>query len=121
MIIYLENVSPKNHFLTEFKGHNSDNDLWILSLIEFDLYFMIIYLCMKYESNAPMISTDITLKLFFVCTGKVRLYPTHPIKNGTGITNLHVALMLPTKFRFYPPYGSRGDIGGHFWYQNGTI
>ena len=33
------------------KGHNSHNKGRILPLIELDLYFMIIYLCIKYESN----------------------------------------------------------------------
>ena len=31
---------------------------------------MIIYLCMKYESNTPMYSKDIAWKPFFVCTGQ---------------------------------------------------
>ena len=29
------------------KVHNSDNNRWILSIIKLDLYFMIIYLCIK--------------------------------------------------------------------------
>ena len=37
-----------------------------LSIIELDLYFMIINLCMKYESNTPMYSKDITQKPFFI-------------------------------------------------------
>ena len=41
-------------FLTEIKGHNSHNNWRILSVIELGLYFMIIYLCMKFESNTPM-------------------------------------------------------------------
>ena len=44
----------------------SDNNRWILSLIELDLYFMIVYLCMKYESNTPMVSKDIAQKPFFL-------------------------------------------------------
>ena len=31
-------------------------------MIELDLYFMTIYLCMKYESNTPMYSKDIARK-----------------------------------------------------------
>ena len=46
-------------FHTEIKGHNSDNNRWILSVIELDLYFMIINLCMKYESNTLLFSKDI--------------------------------------------------------------
>ena len=57
-------------FHSEIKGHSSDNNWWILSIIERDLYFMIIYLCMKYESNTPMISKDIARKPFFVRTGR---------------------------------------------------
>ena len=47
---------PETIFRTEIKGHNSDNNLWILPLIELGLYFMILYLCMKNESNAQNIS-----------------------------------------------------------------
>ena len=36
---------------SEIKGHNSVNNEWILSLIKLDLHFMIINLCMKYNSN----------------------------------------------------------------------
>ena len=46
----IQRISPGNHFSYEIKGHNSDN-WWILPVIELDLYFMIIHLCMKYESN----------------------------------------------------------------------
>ena len=59
---------PETIFHSEIKGHNSDNNWWILSIIELDLYFMIIYLCMKYESNTPMYSKDIAWKPFFVRT-----------------------------------------------------
>ena len=43
-----------NRALSLTKGHNSNNNWWILSVIKLELYFMIIYLCMKYESNTPM-------------------------------------------------------------------
>ena len=33
---------PETIFRTEIKGHNSDNNLWILPLIELGLYFMIL-------------------------------------------------------------------------------
>ena len=36
---------------SEIKCHNVVNNLKILSLIKFYLYFTIIYLCLKYESN----------------------------------------------------------------------
>ena len=59
----------------EIKGHNYDNNQWILSLIKLDLHFMIIYLCIKYESNTGMYSKDIARKTFFVPTGRdVRTY-----------------------------------------------
>ena len=78
MIIYLcmkyESNSPmyskdnarKPFFYTEVKGNNSDNNWWILPIIELDLYFMIIYLYMKYESNTSMYSKDIARKPFFI-------------------------------------------------------
>ena len=91
---------PKTIFYSEIKGHNSDNNRCILSVIDLDLYFMIIYLCMNYQSNTPMFSKDIAWKPFFVCTGQdvrdVRMYvrtdkgdaicpPPPPIINGGGI------------------------------------
>ena len=38
------------------RGHNSHNNLWILPLFKLGLYFMIIYLCIKYESNIVIFS-----------------------------------------------------------------
>ena len=72
----IQKISSGNRFSFEIKGHNSDENRWILSVIELDLYFMIIYLCMKYESNTPMYSKDIARKPFFVRTGRtyVRSY-----------------------------------------------
>ena len=67
-----------------------------MSIIELDLYFIIIYLCMKYESNTPMFSKDIARKPFsyvrdgrtYVCT-YVRTDKSDaicpPIINGGGI------------------------------------
>ena len=68
--IVVKRCRPETIFLTEIKGHNSDNNRWILSVIKPDLYFMIIYLCMKYESNTLMYSQDIARKPFFVRTGQ---------------------------------------------------
>ena len=93
----IQKISPETIFHSEIKGHNSDNNWCILSVIELDLYFMIIYLCMKYESNTPMSAKDIARKAFFVRTGRtyvctyvgtrVMLYPPPPIINGGGIKN----------------------------------
>ena len=55
-----------NRALSLTKGHNSNINQWILSVIELDLYFMITYLCMKYESIIPMYSKDIAQKPFFI-------------------------------------------------------
>ena len=55
-----------NRALSLTKGHNSNNNWWILSINELDLYFMITYLCMKYESNTPTYSKDIARKPFFI-------------------------------------------------------
>ena len=60
-----QNISHRHHFYTEMKGHNSDNNQCILSIIDLELYFMIIYLCMKYESNTSMSSKNIAQKLSF--------------------------------------------------------
>ena len=76
-----------------------------LSIIELDLYFMIIYLCMKYDSNTPMFSKDITRKPFSYVRDVrtyVRMYecmyvrtdkgdaicPPPPITNGGGIISI---------------------------------
>ena len=95
---------PETIFHSKIEGHNSDNNWWILSIIELDLNFMSIYLCMKYESNTPMFSKDIARKPFFVRTGRtyVRMYVRTyvrtyrqgwcymppPIINGGGIKNI---------------------------------
>ena len=47
----IQKILPGNHFSYQIKDHNSDDNWWILPVIELDLNFMIIYLCMKYESN----------------------------------------------------------------------
>ena len=57
---YDKKISKGKHFLKVEKGHNSHNNGWIL----LDLYFMIVYLCIKYESNSLMFSKDIKQKLF---------------------------------------------------------
>ena len=65
--------------------------IMILSLIELDLYFMIIYLFMKYESNTPMYLKDIARKPFFVRTDvrtMVILYaPPPPLLKRRGHKN----------------------------------
>ena len=61
----LKKISEGKHLLKVKKGNNSHNNGLILPLLELDLYFMIIYLCVKYEFNTLMFSKDIILKLFF--------------------------------------------------------
>ena len=103
----IQKISPGNQFL--IKGHNSENNRWILPVIELDLYFMIIYLCMKYESNTPMSSKDIARKPFFVRKGQdvldVRMYVRTdkgdaicppPIVNGGGINRTHMVVYPAT-------------------------
>ena len=58
-------ISKGKHFSKLKKGRNSDDNGRILPSIELDLYFMIIYLCIKYESNTLMFSKDFNRKLFF--------------------------------------------------------
>ena len=48
----LKNYRPETIFHTEIKGHNSDNNLWILSVIKLDLYFMTIYIAL-FKSYRP--------------------------------------------------------------------
>ena len=111
-----QKISPGNHFSLEIKGHNSHDNWWILPVIELDLYFMIMYLCMKYESNTPMFSKDIARKPFFVRTGRtyVRTYvrtdkgdaicpPPHykwPGHNNKGRLNILVLLECVPKNNF---------------------
>ena len=64
--MYSKDIPWKPFFLPKIKGHNSDNNWWILQVIELDLYFMIIYLCMKYESNTSLYSKDIPRKPLFI-------------------------------------------------------
>ena len=61
----LQKILNGNRFLKLQKGHDSHNNWWILPLIEPDLYFMIIYMCIKYKSNTLIFSKDIELKPFF--------------------------------------------------------
>ena len=63
--IIFKKIWKGKHFLKVKKGHNSHNNEGILPYIKLDLYFMIIYLCVKYESNTLMFSKDIKQKLFF--------------------------------------------------------
>ena len=44
---FILKILSGNKILTKVKGRNCDNNRWILSLIELDLYFMIINLCIK--------------------------------------------------------------------------
>ena len=62
-ILFKKNIGK--HLLKVKKGHNSHNNGLILPYLELDLYFMIIYLCVKFEFNTLMFSKDIKLKLFF--------------------------------------------------------
>ena len=46
------------------RGHNSHNNKWILPKFDVYLYFMIIYLCIKYEYNILIFSKDDEQKPF---------------------------------------------------------
>ena len=63
--LFLKKISDGKHLLKVKKGHNSHNNGLILTILELDLCFMIIYLCVKFEFNTLMFSKDIKLKLFF--------------------------------------------------------
>ena len=60
-----KSYGTKTIFQSLKKGHNSQNNWWILPKIDFDLHFMIIYLCIKFESNTLIFSKDIEQKPFF--------------------------------------------------------
>ena len=62
--IFFKRISEGKHLLKVKKGHNSHNNGLIIPYLELDLYFMIIYLCVKFEFNTLMFSKDIKLKLF---------------------------------------------------------
>ena len=63
--IFLKKMSEGKDLLKVKKGHNSHNYGLSVPYLELDLYFMIIYLCVKFEFNTLMFSKDIKLKLFF--------------------------------------------------------
>ena len=50
--------ADKAVYMKPQRGHNSHNNRWIISQFETDLYVMIIYLCIKYESNILIFSKD---------------------------------------------------------------
>ena len=63
--ILFKKISEGKYLLKVKKGRNYHNNGLILPYLELDLYFMIIYLCVKFEFNKLMFSKDIKLKLFF--------------------------------------------------------
>ena len=95
------------------KGHNSHNNWWILPLIELDLHFMIIYLCIKFEFGTLIFSKDIKQKSFLLHRrdghtyglGWYYMLPPHPtFENCGGIKKkpyLELCLLNPT--RSLPP------------------
>ena len=46
--IFFKKISEGKHLLKVKKGHNSHNNGLILPYLDLDLYFMIIYLCVKF-------------------------------------------------------------------------
>ena len=62
------------------RGHNSHNNMWLLAKFAIDLYLMIIYLCIKYESIKLIFSKDNEQKPFF------GMYETTYIRTNIGDT-----------------------------------
>ena len=58
-----KNIRRKTSFEGEKKAISHNNGL-ILNYLELDLYFMIIYLCVKFEFNTLMFSKDQTETIF---------------------------------------------------------
>ena len=113
-IAVFKRYRPETIFHSEIKSHNSNNNQWILSIIELDLYFMIVYLCMKYESNTPMYSKDIAKKPFFLRTGRTYVrrygqgwcYMPPPIINGGGIKTYMLSYHCIISYMIWAP----GDL-----------
>ena len=103
-----------NQALSLTKGHNSDNNRWILSVIELDLYFMIIYLCVKYESNKPMYSKDIAQKPFFIPRSRAI---TLIIIGGFYLYS-NLTCILCVKYKSNAPMYSKDIARNHFSYQD---
>ena len=61
---FFKKISERKHLLKVKKGHNSHNNGLILNYLELDLYFMIIYLCVKFKFNTLMFSKDQTETIF---------------------------------------------------------
>ena len=47
----IKRYHPETIFRTETKGHDSDNNWWILSVFELELYFVIIYKWIQYTNE----------------------------------------------------------------------
>ena len=106
VITVFKRYCPETIFNTEIKGHNSDNNRSILSIIELDLYCMIIYLCMKYESNSPMYSKDIVPYLCMKYESNSPMYskdivPNHSeIKGHNSDNNLGILSVIELDLNF---------------------
>ena len=99
--MYSKDIAQKPFFIRRSRAITLIIIGVFLSVIELDLYFMIIYLYMKYQSNTPMSSKDIARKPFSVLKGQdvrdvrmyvrtdvrtsVMLYAPPPLINGGGI------------------------------------
>ena len=108
-----ETIFQSWKFFKVEKGHNSQNNWWILPWIELGLHFMIIYLCIKFQSNTPILSKGIARKPKVLHTGwtgrdrtdgrdggtyirtAVILYGPPPIENGGGHKNVLTILPKP--------------------------
>ena len=74
-LIFSKDIERKPFFKVENfskskKGYNFQNNWWILPLMELDLRFMIIYLCIKFQSNKSIFSKDVAQKPFVLRTGR---------------------------------------------------
>ena len=67
-LIFSKDIERKpffNYYTTLIKERNSKNNWWMLPSIKLDLYFIIICLCIKYESNSLIFSNVMERKPFF--------------------------------------------------------
>ena len=89
-------------FQSRKKGHNSQNYRWILLYIKLDLHFMIICLCIKFQSNTPILTNPKISHGNHLCYVRDRT-DVHtdsgdticpPTENGGGIIKMPCPLLI---------------------------
>ena len=92
-----QNISPETIFRTETKSHNSDNNWWILSVFELELYFIVIQINPIHQWIQKISHRNIFKYMTYAHTGKGGAISPTPFK-WLGHNELHCNLR-PVKFR----------------------